>query len=323
MVDKMPFFSIVIPTYNREKHISKAIESVLAQSFKDYEILVIDDGSTDRTSDILKVHNNAIKYIRINNQGVSEARNTGIRHARGEWIAFLDSDDEWEPDKLLLTSYDISYNPNIIAHIGNVLLVKVDGTSTNYFEHRNCLCKYGMYCNIEEPFCHVLENQIFLSGLAAKKSIVAKNGEFDRMLNFMEDYDWCLRLAKHGVWGKTDILLARVIRRDEPTKALSMIPRVDQLQILQSILKRWLRDNRLTGNEQKQLKRFLSFVLFDLGVQQEILCRSRESRATLAESLLHNRSIRLLSKYIALSMFGIDIYRMLHKYSTANDRSIR
>lgn len=92
--------SVVIPTYNRAGFLPDAIESILCQSFKDYEIIIVDDGSTDNTKQVLKPYLDKIKYICKKNGGVSSARNRGIREANGRWIAFLDSDDYWKPEKL-------------------------------------------------------------------------------------------------------------------------------------------------------------------------------------------------------------------------------
>ncbi|MGB4270042.1 MAG: glycosyltransferase family A protein, partial [Spirochaetota bacterium] len=96
----MPFFSVVIPTFNRAHLITRAVESVLMQKFTDYECLVIDDGSTDNTFQVLSPYTKQIQYIYTQHAGVSKARNRGIQQAQGEWIAFLDSDDMWLPEKL-------------------------------------------------------------------------------------------------------------------------------------------------------------------------------------------------------------------------------
>lgn len=95
-----PRVSVVVPAYNREHCVSDTIESALAQTFTDFEIIAIDDGSSDRTADILQKFGKRVHLIRQENRGVSAARNTGIRAARGNWIAFLDSDDRWHPEKL-------------------------------------------------------------------------------------------------------------------------------------------------------------------------------------------------------------------------------
>ena len=98
---KIPRVSVIIPTYNREEYVVKAIDSVLGQKFDDYEFIVVDDGSTDNTKEIVNKYGDMIRYIYQHNSGVSAARNTGIKLAKGEWVAFLDSDDEWRPDYLL------------------------------------------------------------------------------------------------------------------------------------------------------------------------------------------------------------------------------
>jgi len=96
----MPRVSVVIPTYNRADLISETIDSVINQTYRNYEIIVVDDGSTDDTPAILGRYGKHIRVIRQENQGEGEARNTGIRAAQGEYVAFLDSDDLWRPAKL-------------------------------------------------------------------------------------------------------------------------------------------------------------------------------------------------------------------------------
>ena len=93
-------FSVIIPTCNRSKQLLSALDSVFVQTFTDYEILVIDDGSTDDTGQVVQVYQERVIYIRQANAGISVARNTGIERAQGTWIAFLDDDDRWYPRKL-------------------------------------------------------------------------------------------------------------------------------------------------------------------------------------------------------------------------------
>ena len=95
-----PRVSVIIPTYNRGWTLQAAMDSVLAQTYLDFELIVVDDGSSDDTAEILAAYGPEVKRIRQANAGVSAARNTGIRAARGELVAFLDSDDRWLPDKL-------------------------------------------------------------------------------------------------------------------------------------------------------------------------------------------------------------------------------
>ena len=96
----MPKVSVIIPAYNASDYIAAAINSVLRQTFKDYEIIVVNDGSTDNTVDVLKPFMSRIRYIYQDNKGEKGAKNTGIKLAEGEYIALLDSDDLWMEDKL-------------------------------------------------------------------------------------------------------------------------------------------------------------------------------------------------------------------------------
>lgn len=97
-----PLVSVIIPTYNVEKYIEKAIQSVLDQTYPNIEIIVVDDGSTDHTVDVVRsFHDERIKlFINERNMGPSYSRNRGIKEAKGEWIAFLDGDDWWDKERL-------------------------------------------------------------------------------------------------------------------------------------------------------------------------------------------------------------------------------
>ena len=108
----MPKFSIIIPVYNVEKYIKKCLDSVFSQSYKDYEVIVINDGSTDKSMDIAKEHN--VKIINQKNKGQSAARNNGIKHATGDYLIFLDSDDYWEKDLLKELNKSLKNKPDVI-----------------------------------------------------------------------------------------------------------------------------------------------------------------------------------------------------------------
>ena len=120
-----PKVSIIIPTYNRAKLLSRAIKSVLDQTFKDFELIIVDDGSTDNTKGVVEEFqkkDSRIKYIWQENSGApAKPKNTGIRQARGEYVAFLDDDDEWFPKKL---EKQIELFEDNIGFVGcNILIV--------------------------------------------------------------------------------------------------------------------------------------------------------------------------------------------------------
>ena len=114
--------SVVIPAYNAAEHITRAIDSVLAQTRRADEIIVIDDGSADNTADIVKRYGAELKYIYQDNAGAGQARNAGIDAAKSEWIAFLDADDEWLTDKLQLQTDYLARHPDLMWTTGNFLI---------------------------------------------------------------------------------------------------------------------------------------------------------------------------------------------------------
>ena len=117
-------FSVVIPLYNKADYINKSIESVLNQSFVDFELIVVDDGSTDTSAEIAQSFlTDDHKLIRQQNTGVSAARNTGVANARHELIAFLDADDWWEPDFLQEMKFLIESHPEAGLYSSNFYTV--------------------------------------------------------------------------------------------------------------------------------------------------------------------------------------------------------
>ena len=110
----MPKFSIIIPVYNVEKYIKKCLDSVFSQTFKDYEVIVVNDGTKDNSMDIVKDYN--VKVVNQKNMGLSEARNTGVKNSTGEYIIFLDSDDYIEKDLLKEVNKSLKNKPDLVRY---------------------------------------------------------------------------------------------------------------------------------------------------------------------------------------------------------------
>lgn len=180
--------SVVIPAHNRGWSLPRAIESVLRQSMSQYELIVVDDGSTDQTAAALAPYANRLQYITQENAGVSAARNAGIRAAKGEFVAFLDSDDEWLPGKLAAQCAFFNANPPYV----------ICQTLERWIRH-------GRFTNIPEThkkkadfiFGESLRRcMITCSSVMIRRALFDEVGLFNETLPACEDYDLWLRIAR-------------------------------------------------------------------------------------------------------------------------------
>ena len=184
--------SVIIPTFNRKKTLGRAIQSVMNQSLSPFEILIIDDWSNDGTEEWVKKNFQNIKYIYQDNHGVSSARNIGIENAYGDWVAFLDSDDEWLPNKLYEQVKAIDSNPEMKFFHTNEIWIR-NGVRVNQMKKHK---KYGGY--IFEKCLDIC--RISPSSVLIQKEIFDNIGTFDESLRVCEDYDLWLRItSKHSV----------------------------------------------------------------------------------------------------------------------------
>jgi len=179
--------SVIIPTHNRSKFLTKTINSVLNQSIEVNEIIVIDDGSTDDTKElILSYKNDKIKYIFQNNKGVSSARNTGIGLAKNQWLCFLDSDDIWHEDKILKQIEFHTKNAHIFfSHTDELWMF-----NNKIIKQKKHQLKPSGFC-FEE---NILNTLIGASTIMIHKKVLQDVGYFDETLIACEDYDLWLRI---------------------------------------------------------------------------------------------------------------------------------
>jgi len=184
----LPLISVIIPTFNRFQFLLEAIESVESQSYPNLEIIVVDDGSTDKTSTISNKEN--LKYIFQKNQGPSAARNTGAKIAKGDWLAFLDSDDLWKPKKLMKQWEALNNNPDCKAVYTNEIWIR-NGVRINQCKKHQ---KYSGWIYPKcLPLCIISPSSILLH-----KKLWEDAGGMDVSLPMAEDYDLWLRLTlKH------------------------------------------------------------------------------------------------------------------------------
>jgi glycosyltransferase involved in cell wall biosynthesis len=193
--------SIIIPTYNRIKTLAKAIDSALNQTYGHYEIIVVDDGSTDETGQFLKEkYSGAIRYLFQSNSGVSSARNSGIRAARNDLIAFLDSDDVWLPDKLE-NQAGLMADQEIILSYSNFIDTR-QGKPENYFTKKGIKFKNDPEI-IFDPLANLLKEGgcgITTPAVMTRKKYLQRVGLFDERLQVYEDIRMWARLSMEGKW---------------------------------------------------------------------------------------------------------------------------
>ena len=182
-----PLISVIIPTFNRAAWIREAVDSVLAQTFQDFELLVVDDGSTDTTAEALGLYGDRLSYIYQARQGVSAARNRGLETAAGEWLAFLDSDDLWLPQKLEVQVDFLNRNPQAEICQTEEIWIRHGRRVNPRKKHRK---PSGDIFAPSLILCLVSPSAVIL-----KKRLLAEVGSFDRSLPACEDYDLWLRIS--------------------------------------------------------------------------------------------------------------------------------
>jgi len=225
----MPKVSVIIPTYNLAKYICESVDSVLAQTYKDFELIIIDDGSKDNTKQVLGNYGDRIRYIYQPNKGVASARNRGICEARGEYIALLDADDLWLPDKLMKQVTVAQQNPSIDfifcdaevfndgvtlknsnmpprdkAYEAGSFRHQLAGTSIN----DGSILKGNFYVDL------IKGNFITSSTVLIRKACLERAGYFDESLAVIEDYDMWVRIGRECLIIYINSVMARYRLRD-------------------------------------------------------------------------------------------------------------
>ena len=182
--------SVLIPSYNHAHFVSAAVSSALAQTYSDVDIIVIDDGSVDNTAEVVATFGDAVNYVYQKNQGLSAARNTGIRHARGDYIALLDADDLWSPEFIEESVKVIEQNPRVGLTYSWWSHIDENGDpmpEPGYFNQRGHLLKTFAVRNYFPPV-----------SVLVRKSCVEEAGGFDEKLFALEDWDLWFRIAANG-----------------------------------------------------------------------------------------------------------------------------
>jgi glycosyltransferase involved in cell wall biosynthesis len=265
MTDK-PFISVVIPTYNRLRQLCAALDSVLAQSYSSFEVIIVDDGSDDGTREHVdnlissrSESDRTVRYFFQSNQGSSAARNRGIAEARGEWIAFLDSDDIWYPDKLEWQVRAVeTYRGLCGACITDARLVKNSETETTSFHETGKTYSQGIGIaeNVVERLAWTFDH-FWVTCLLVRSEIARQIGGFDSNIRFCEDHDFNFRLSLVTSYCYVNKILVQLDRSPAPATIRPWEKAEVRLLNKQHMLEKWFKDVTLPPRVRKSVTRGL------------------------------------------------------------------
>jgi glycosyltransferase involved in cell wall biosynthesis len=230
---KSNLVSVIIPAFNSERYLSDAVESVLNQTYKNFELIVVNDGSTDRTEEILKQYFDRIQYIYQHNKGVAAARNTGIRVSKGEYVAFLDSDDIWAKNNLRLQINYLKNNPDIGLIYGEIV---------NFNGHETDEELWSVIMETPRPKGHIFQDLILAclfqtSTVMVRRRVLDTVGFFNESLPLGEDYDLWLRIAANHKVGYVPDMLCKYRRHASSLTATNLLEMPWELKVVERALK--------------------------------------------------------------------------------------
>lgn len=240
-----PAVSVVVTTYNRGDLVLNAIESVLRQTWTDYELIVVDDGSTDDTRERLQPYMDRILYLYQTNRGLSSARNRGTWAARGRWLAYLDSDDIWYPTKLQRQFEAVSVLGAEYGACFTNCVYKGDPNLTLTLFEIAGLQTTAEFGGVPDPVRFIMSETFALCvpSLLVLKSVFDQTGGFNENVPFAEDRDFIFRLS---FW-------TRICQVSKPLVSINRTPGVPRLTDFSS-----LRDDRVYGWHEQLLKSMLA-----------------------------------------------------------------
>ena len=230
----LPLVSVIIPLYNSAKYIKETIESALNQKYSEIEVIIIDDGSTDRSAEIVKgLNDRRIIYIYQQNKGVSLARNKGILASRGKYIALLDHDDLWLPEKLEKQIPILDGNPEIGLVYSDSYKINPEGGILGKLFEEVKPCRGNVFPEL------FLGNFIPCLTAVVRKTVLDKVGVFNHHFSIAEEYDLFLRIARFFKVEYVDLPLAKYrVHSGNLSRNSSLLFR-EQFEILEKCLKRY------------------------------------------------------------------------------------
>jgi glycosyltransferase involved in cell wall biosynthesis len=320
----MPEVSVIIPTYNCGQYIVEAIESVRGQTYKDFEIVVVDDGSTDNTREVLKeyIENSLINYIYQKNQGPGAARNTGIRSARGEYVAFLDADDTLTEDSLekrmgLINSYpDVGFvfsNFYDQGHWSEKGIAFKDKDFVLKFRKTAHFSPVGVIfsSNSFKDIC-VIPFYVQTATVITKRTLYESVGLFRTDTYACEDRDMWLRLGKHEKKiGYINLPLAYYKRYRSSFNAGSALKYAEsRFNFFNSLLE----ENKEYGTMCRAVRRRMSWVYYDLAYYYYKERMKNQATQNIMKSIYYNPWNRVAYIFLLSSLIDPKIRKLLKRF---------
>lgn len=332
--------SIIIPVYNRAQYIKDCLDSVLNQTYKDSEIILIDDGSTDNLKDVLVPYINKIQYIYKRNGGAASARNVGIKHAKGDYIAFLDSDDSW-------LNFKLELQIKILETITGIGLVFTD-FSCVHLKRRNTINSYIReyfhelptydvdYCtmfteksSLEELNINTVEKNTMvywgdisdktLLGpmfptltVVVRKRCIEDTGFFDEKYKTAEDFDFFARIAKKYNVAYIDLSTANYLRGHDDQLSSSERQIETYSAWVDIVIKLWVKDEEYYRNHKRYVDWRLSHYCYSLGCAYYREEKYSEALHIFLKSLKINYKQRKIYLYTAISAFKTMMHSLIN-----------
>ncbi len=295
-----PAVSVIIPAYNVASYIAETLESVFAQTYRDFEVIVVNDGSTDNTEKSIAPFNSRIIYVHKQNGGVQSARNAGLKAAHGRYFAFLDGDDMWLPRYLETLLALIESDPGIHAVYPNAYYI-----GSPYFAGK---LHQGVF-PVSEPvtFERVLKRQCFIfCSVLLRRSVIDQVGNFDEKLwgQGAEDLDLWLRILQNGYRFQftTEPLVKYRWRHDSLSNS-----GVGMMRSVIHVYEKWRADERTTASQLQWIESFLPGLYAQLNLAQfKELMRARNyhdaaPQLEQANEYYHSAKLRLLRSVMHLA----------------------
>jgi glycosyltransferase involved in cell wall biosynthesis len=303
-----PRVSVLIPTFNRAFCVGQAVDSALAQTYRDREVIVIDDGSVDGTRQVLSAYGERIRVIEQDNRGVSAARNRGMAEARGEWAAFLDSDDEWLPEKLERQMQCADRFPGSASIACNIRSQDLDGRWKDLFRSRGCEDLAGKVSFIPKPVERVMRRCFLTSAMVVRREVLLDAGGFDESLAIYEDYQALLKVALRGPMAVVGDILVHLCRKGDPADALRVVharrpPEEQHVRLIQ-VYRKVLDDPRLRPEDRRAFLRAISDLYYVIGRLRFEEGSGEGGARFMSLSILTGRRVRDVVRALAVMTLG-------------------